>query len=144
MADTTIMKRVVEPFVRETLTDEYGAPFEARTLVLSSGGTHEFDAVSADGRVVAAIKSSSGKTAGGNIPSAKIRGVEADLYYLCLASAPHRLLVLTDPEFYNIILKALAGRIAAGISIKLITLPPEMQARVRRVQKIASDEVRRK
>jgi hypothetical protein len=42
----------------------YGVPFEKRVLSLVTGGTHEFDAVSGDGRHVISIKSASGKTAG--------------------------------------------------------------------------------
>ena len=49
MVDTTVLKRVVEPFVRRVLAKEFGVRFESRIVALSTGGTHEFDAVSDDG-----------------------------------------------------------------------------------------------
>lgn len=141
MADTTFLKKVVEPHARKKLADEYGASFDSQLLELSTGGKHEFDAVSSDGRIVAAIKSSSGKTARGNVPAAKIKNSEAELYYLTLVSAPTKLLVLTDPEFHQIMTARLVGRLAPGIAVKLIELPPHIQSQVQRLQKIASDEV---
>jgi hypothetical protein len=142
MTDTTVIRRTVEPFVRQQLSEEFGMPFYSRVVALTTGGTHEFDAVSEDGKVVAAIKSASGKTAGGNVPAGKIRGVEAELYYLSLASARTRTLVVTDQEFYEMICKRLTGRLAPGLSIRLVALPPQIQAKVRKMQKAASDEVR--
>jgi hypothetical protein len=141
MADTTYLKRVVECFVRDALTREFGTRFESRFLPLSTGGTHEFDAVSEDGRIVASIKSASGKTAGGKNPSGKIKDSIAELYFLSLATAPIRMLVLTSPEFHAIMSGVLAGRLAAGLSLKLVPLPQDIQERVEHVQKAASQEV---
>ena len=141
MADTTLLKKVVEPYVRTALAKAFGVPFDSKVITLTTGGTHEFDAVSGDGSIVAGIKSLSGKTARGRVPDGKIKNALAELYFLVLASATTRLLVLTDPEFYEIMTAKLAGRLAPGITIKLIELPPDIQARVREVQKRASDEV---
>ena len=88
MADTSYLKMVVEDYVRETLAKKFGSRFRSRVLTLQTGGHHEFDAVSEDGQIVAAIKSASGKTSGGKNPSGKVQGVEAELYYLTLVSAP--------------------------------------------------------
>lgn len=141
MADTTLMKKVVEPHIRGVLAREFGMPFNSEILTLTTGGTHEFDAVSRDGNTVAAIKSASGRTVRGKGPSGKIKSAEAELYYLTLVSAPRRLLVLTDPEFHEIMCARLEGRLAPGISVRLIELPPHIQSQVRRLQKEASDEV---
>lgn len=65
MADTVYLKRGVEQYVRGTLCEEYGVKFSSKILTLVTGGTHEFDAVSEDGTVVAAIKA-----AGGRLPEA--------------------------------------------------------------------------
>lgn len=143
MADTTYLKHVVEPFVREALAREFGIRFEPRVLALSTGGTHEFDAVSQDGRIVASIKSASGKTARGRIPSGKIKDAIAELYFLALVRAPVRMLVLTSPDFHDIMSQKLVGRLAPGLSLKLLVLPQEMQEQVKQVQKTASDEVSR-
>ena len=74
------LRQVVEEHVREHLAAEFGQTFSARYLALTPGGRHEFDAVSADGLIVASIKSASGLTAGGRIPSGKIRDSLAELY----------------------------------------------------------------
>lgn len=78
MANTLYLKRVVEDVVRQHLAQQFGVPFESRELTLVTGGTHEFDAVSEDGRVVASIKSTSGKTSGGKLPSGEIRAAQAE------------------------------------------------------------------
>lgn len=116
-------------------------PFESRVLTLVTGGTHEFDAVSADGTVVASIKSASGKTSSGQLPAGKIRAAEAELYYLTLIDAPTRLLVLTNKEFYEIMRKRLEGRLAHGIDLKFVPLPKDVQEHVAETQALASREV---
>jgi hypothetical protein len=141
VADTTFLKGPVERYVRERLAAEYGAAFSAEVLPLVSGGTHEFDAVSADLRVVASIKSSSGKTSSGGVPTGKIKNAIAELYFLSLVRAAVRLLVLTNPDFYQILRDALKGRLAKGLGLKLIELPTEMVAKVRQVQGAASKEM---
>jgi len=141
MANTTYLKTTVEPFVRSALRAEFGVEFRSRVVTLLTGGSHEFDAVSDDGQVVAAIKSASGKTSGGKNPSGKIKDAEAELYYLTLVNARTRILVLTNQEFYGILQARLRGRLAAGLSLKLVGLPPEMTEEVRRIQREASAEV---
>ncbi|HOI38246.1 MAG TPA: hypothetical protein PLF11_12785 [Bacillota bacterium] len=141
MADTVYLKRGVEQYVRGTLCEEYGVKFSSKILTLVTGGTHEFDAVSEDGTVVAAIKAAGGKTSGGRFPSGSVKSATAEVYYLSLVSAPLRLLVLTSPEFYGIMSRRLEGRLAPGISLKLIELPPDIQSEVDRIRSIASREV---
>lgn len=144
MADTTYLKRIVEPFVRRALAEEFGMHFGSRVLTLTTGGTHEFDAVSEDYQVIAAIKSASGKTRSKSIPSGKIKNAEAELYYLTLVTAPKRILILTTPEFYRIMSRRLAGRMAPGLTLKLIPLPQEIQDQVEQIQRTASEEVSRR
>lgn len=141
MANTSYLRRDVEAYVRQKLAEEFRVNFEAREIPLSTGGTHEFDAVSEDHRIVAAIKASGGRTASGRIPSGKIKSAEAELYYLSLAPAEKRLLVFTSPEFYKIMAKRLEGRLAPDIELKLVRLPAEIEEEVRRIQAAASMEV---
>ena len=141
MANTTYLRNDVENCVRQELTKEFGVSFKPLDFPLVTGGRHEFDAVSEDGRIVGAIKSASGKTAGGRVPAGKIKDAEAELYYLTLVLAPTRMLVLTNPEFYEIMSTRLRGRLAPGLTLKLVVLPEEIQQRVTNVQKTASDEV---
>jgi hypothetical protein len=141
MANTSYLKNVVEPHIRTVLADRHGVAFTAQFLELRSGGRHEFDAVSSDGRVIASIKSASGLTSGRKKPSGKIKDCIAELYYLSLVDAPERVLVLTTPAFYDIFAKDMLGKVAEGITIECIPLPPDMQAEVDKVVKAASDEV---
>ena len=141
MANTYYLKSVVETYIRNELGKKYGIAFSAKTMLLPTGGTHEFDAVSSDGRIVVAVKSASGKTAGGKNPSGKIKDVEAELYYLLLIQAPVRILVLTSEGFYRIMRQRLDGRLADGIKLQLMLLPPEIQEQVNQIQQIASKEV---
>ncbi|MGQ9498677.1 MAG: hypothetical protein ACUVRC_10340 [Desulfotomaculales bacterium] len=115
---------------------KFGMTFRPRTVKLLIGGTHEFDAVSDDLSIVAAIKA-----AGGRIPSGKVKGAEAELYYLTLVPAEVRLLVMTSPEFYRITERRLERRLAPDISLELVPLPLEMEEEVDRVRRVASKEV---
>ncbi len=143
MANTAILRTKVEPVVRAGLAREFTQPFSSQVLGLRGGATREFDAVSADGTVVVSIKTSSGLTSGGHIPAGKINGCIADLYYLSLLDAPVRRLVLTNPEFYEIFVKRMVGALPDGVEVRLIRLPPELQAEVDRVIREASDEIDR-
>lgn len=141
MANTSYLRRQVEDCVRQKLSEEFGVAFEARKVLLSTGGTHEFDAVSEDFRIVAAIKSTGGKTASGRVAPGKIKSAIAEIYYLTLVSAEKRFLVLTSPEFYEIMSRRLKGRLASDIKLKLVRLPPYLEQEVARIQTAASREV---
>ena len=141
MANTTYLKTVVEDYVRKSLEKEFSIGFTSRQLTLQTGGQHQLDAVSKDGQIVAGIKSASGKTAGRKIPSGKVQGAEAELYYLTLVSAPTRLLILTNPDFYEIFSKRIVGRLAPGLELILMALPEEIQEKVNGIQSQASREV---
>lgn len=127
--------------MREQLAAEFGQPFSDRFLPLRTGGKHEFDAVSDDGLVVASVKSASGLTAGGNMPSGKIKDCLAELHYLSLVEAPVRRLGLTTPSFFAIFTAATVDAVAEGVEIVCVPLPADMQLKVDEVVRIASQEV---
>jgi len=141
MTNTNYLKTDVEEYVRKKLEEEYGISFSRSHLSLTTGGTHEFNAVSRGGEIVATIRSSGGITSGGNSPSGKIKGAIADLYFLSLVNARERLLVLTSTEFYQLLSDKLAGKVAPGIVLKPVPLPDVMASKVEHVQKVASKEV---
>ena len=143
MANTAILRYKVEPVIRAGLEEKFAQPFTPQVLILSGGAAREFDAVSGDGTVVVSIKTSSGLTSGGNIPSGKINGCIADLYYLSLLDAPVRWLVLTNPEFHEIFSKRMTGALPDGVEVKLVPLPEGLQAEVDGVIREASDEIDR-
>lgn len=141
MADTSIYKTHVEPYVRAELERRYGVKFESRVLTLSAGGTHEFDAVSVDGSIVASIKSHSGKTATGRRPAAKYQACVAEMYFLSLVDAPKRFLVLTTPDWHEMFVRYAEGRRHPDVEILLVALPGDVQAEVDKVRDLASIEV---
>lgn len=114
MADTSIYKRTVEPYVRAALEAIHGVKFESRVLNLTSGGTHEFDAVANDGSIVASIKSLSAKTKTGNNPDARYKNCIAEIYFLSLVEAPRRMLVLTTPQWHVMFTRYIKGRLVSG------------------------------
>src|SRR4051794_25144215 len=127
MANTRFLTTQVEEHVRSVLGERYGLDFTKERLPLTPGGTHEFDAVSSDRKIVASIKTSSGLTSGGRIPSGKINSATSEVYFLTLVDAPRRLLVLTTPSFHEIFTRVMVGKIAPGIEVVLEVLPPEIQ-----------------
>jgi len=141
VANTVYYKTHVEPYVREQLERLHGQGFSSKVCRLTTGGTHEFDAVSDDATIVASIKSLSGKTATGKNPAGKIYACFAELYFLTLVEAPRRMLVLTTPDFHEIFTRNLRGRLYPGITVELIVVSPEIQAEIDRIKGIASEEV---
>ena len=145
MVNTTVFKTEVEPFVRLWLSERYGVDFTPDQVELTGAApprrSHGFDAVSVDRRVIAGINGSSGKTSGGKNPSGKIHKAYQELYFLAMAKAEHRLLVLTDPGFYEIMKRETQGRLVDGLEILYCELPIEIKEKVRSVQMAASTEV---
>lgn len=141
MVDTRYLKTHVEPAIREILEARYGVRFQKQFLTLAGGGTHEFDAVSEDGQFVVAIKTASGRTAGGKVPAGKIKDCIAELYFLSQIDVPRRILVLTSSEMLDVFQRAMRGKVAAGIDVEHVPLPPDVQAEVERVQRAASAEM---
>jgi len=145
MVDTRIFVTQVEPFVRSWLKEQHRSLFEPRelelTLAQAPRGRHGFDAVSTDGRIVAGINGSSGKTSRGKNPSGKIYKAYQELYFLSLVNAEIRLLVLTDPDFYSIMKRETRGRLPNGVELVLCVLPPELQKEVDKTRALAAREV---
>ncbi len=76
--------------------------------------------------IVASIKSSSGRTSGNKNPSGKISASIADMYYLSLVPASKRLLILTNAEFFEIMIRTMNRRIGHSIEILYIPLPEDL------------------
>lgn len=141
MANTRVLTVNVENYVRSELELTYGEPFSKRKLRITENGFHEFDAVSKSELIVASIKSSSGRTSGNKNPSGKISSSIADMYYLSLVPASQRLLILTNAEFFEIMVRTMKGRIGHSINILHIPLPQDLLELVSGTQKNASLEI---
>ena len=101
MADTSVQVMVEGWVRREWLPHRYGQPFSRGRVDLSSGGVFEFDAVSADGTIIANISTSGLKTATGNYGSGKVQKVRSDIFFLLLAKAARKVVLLTEPDMYQ-------------------------------------------
>ncbi|HEV7649657.1 MAG TPA: hypothetical protein VGP26_16045 [Actinophytocola sp.] len=139
MANTRYLTSAIEDEVRHRLSELYQNSFHRRRLQLQTGGEHEFDAVSDNGRIVASIKTAS--TAGGRHPSGRVVNCFAELYFLSLVRARRRLLVLTSPEFHELFRTVAQDKVAAGIEIVHFPLSVDVQARVSAVQRAAGEEI---
>ena len=147
MADTTYIKKVVEPWVRDWLSKRFtGHRFNSRKLPLSNitqdvPRIHEFDAVSEDGTIVTGIKGHSFKTSGGKLPSGKYHSLYQELYFLSLIKATIKFLIITNEDMYRDFKNKSKGKIADGIELMFCQLPESIQQQVRRVTDKASKEM---
>jgi hypothetical protein len=144
MADTTALKKQIEPHVQAWLRKQFGVRFRRLTVPLTDRGAtgqHQFGAVSEDGKIVASVKSLSGRTTGQNLPSAKIDSSYAEIYYLSLVQSEKRLLVLTDHEFYKLFCKQSEGMVVRGVEILYCPLPPDLEKVKEAVRATASAEI---
>jgi hypothetical protein len=140
MANTATLQEPID-WVRGELGREYNVSFGKREMQLRTGRSHSFNAVAADGSVVATVMNSSGMTSGGKKPSGKILAGVARVYFLSLADAPQRLLVVTDASFLAYLQHELDGALVEGVQLRHIALPADLAARVARVTSTASAEM---
>lgn len=146
MANTEPLKREVESYVRGALAERFGVQFEKRRLTLARVrrpcGDHEFDAVSKDDAIVAGVITSGPRTSGGKRNSGAVHHATGELYYLTLVRAKRRILISTDPGFHKLMRSVTRGRLAEGVELMHIALPPELEAVVRRYRRVASQEAK--
>lgn len=140
MADTSALQRAFD-WVRGELATEVSAPVVKGPVPLTTGAVRTFNAVSANGHLVAQIVNSSGPTSGGKRPVGKIQSALAHLYLLSLVDAPDRRLVLTDPEFHRLVVKETDGALAPGLQLQVLELPPPLKVEVAEVTQGASKEM---
>lgn len=142
VANTNELKTRIEPFVREWLGHKFGTTFRCDFLQLQGcEGSHEFDAVSDDNTIVAGIKSSSGATSGGRTPAGKIASAFQEIYYLSLVQGRTKLLVLTDQQFYQLMLRKTQGKVPSTIQLLYCALPVELEELARSIRITATDEM---
>jgi hypothetical protein len=109
VADTRVQLEVEDWVRREWMPHKFGQQFSRERVRLSSGGVCDFDAVSADGRIVAAISTSGAVTAGGKHAVGKVLKIRSDMYFLLLAEADRRIVVLTEKDMHERCMKEAAG-----------------------------------
>jgi hypothetical protein len=143
MANSQILKSNVENYVRRKLKTEFGMSFEKKVLRVgskkdNSAAMHEFDAVSPDGSIVVAIKT----TTWGKNPGAKPNALYVDLYFLSRIKAKKKFLILTNRDTYKGFLKISDGKRPKYVKIRFKKLPSSLQRRVNKNMKIARNEMK--
>jgi hypothetical protein len=142
MADTLIQLEVEDWIRRNWMAQEYRQEFSPKRLRLSSGGVFEFDAVSEDGRIVANISTSGARTASGRLAVGKMLKIRSDMFFLLLADAERRLVILTELDVLELCQKEVeSGRVPPSIEFVHAEIPPELARRLRNARRRASREV---
>lgn len=136
MADTGLIKKLLEPYLRRWLSKRYrGRTFAEQKVQLITGGFHRFDAVSADGTIVADFLSSRPSTGTGNENTGAVRKAKNDLQFLSLlpGSVKTRLFVFTDRGFLELMRKR-AERVSAGhVEFLYCELPKPLRTTIEKV-----------
>ena len=142
MADTRAQKKAETWLLEHSLPEFFGTTFSGRKVVLAWDGKFEFDAVSADGSIVANVSTSSARTAGNKLATAKIQKIKCDTLYLLHArGAKKRVLVFTEADMLHHFEKEVRnGRFPKGVKLLHMALPEALQREVERARKVASDE----
>lgn len=144
MADTRVQLEVEDWVRREWMPPRFGQQFFRERVRLSSGGVCDLDAVSSDRKVVAAISTSGAFTARGKLAVGKMLKIRSDMYFLLLADAERRIVVLTEKDMYDQCLKeAAGGRVPSSIEFVRADIPEQLRARLRVSRSTASDELLR-
>src|SRR3989304_5563447 len=123
------------------MSKRFGQRFSRERVRLSSGGFFDADAVSEDLEIVAAISTSGARTSGGKNAVGKMLKIRSDMYFLLLAQAERRLVVLTESDMYAQCQKEVAGgRVPKSIEFIHAELPDDLQSRLVASRHVASGE----
>jgi hypothetical protein len=124
------------------LPERFGQPFRCKALRLTAGGVFTFDAVSADGTIAASISTSGASTASGKRGAGKLYKLRSDMFFLLMANVSQRLVVLTEPDMYNLCRREQeAGRVPSSIEFVHAPLPPDLCERLKSARGKSSAEV---
>lgn len=142
MADTRVQLEVEDWVRAHWMPNQYGQRFHRERLRLSSGGVFDFDAVSSDGKIVATISTSGATTASGKRAVGKLLKIRSDMFFLLLAEAERRLVLLTERDMYDLCRSEKeSGRVPASIEFVHVQIPAELAARLKAARRVASKEV---
>ena len=144
MADTTKIKTVIEPYVRDWLAKQFPRHvFEERPVQLKSGGSYIFDAVSEDGSIVAAILSNRAVTRTGRENTGGVRKALTELSYLKVVPADtEKVMVFTNDRFCQLVQHRATRLGREPIKMIVCVLLPRLKASLREILDRASYEQR--
>ncbi|MCB2298611.1 hypothetical protein [Clostridium tagluense] len=141
MADTSKLNKVTE-YVLGKLSEKFGTELSKQKIKIGKSSLYrEFTGVSKDKDIITFICHHSGKTKGGNVPSAKLDALFAKCYLMEKVQADKKFIYFTNRDFYEIFSKKSAG-IIEGIELKIFDdLPREYKIILDQVLKNASEEM---
>ena len=142
MADTRVQALVEDWVRREWMPERYGQRFSRERIALSAGGVFRCDAVSADGAILATISTSGSTTASGKHAVGKMLKVRSDIYFLLLATADRKLVLLTERDMYERWLSEVEkGRVPDCVQFVHVEIPEELNRKLKESRLAASREV---
>lgn len=142
MANSRVQLKIENWIRMQWLPQKFGQPFTLCQLKLISGGYFDLDAVSADGSIVANISTSSSKTTGGNLATAKIQKLRADMLFLTLVPAKTHLIVLSEEDMFALCLKEKkSGRVPEEVEFIHAAIPDDLKFLLTEAKKVAACEV---
>jgi len=144
MADTTPIKKCIEPYVRKWLSTQFlGHNFAEKRVTLKTGGSHMFDAVSEDESTVVAILSNRPTTKGDKENSGGVHKAKVDLSLLReTKNEATKVMVFTNLGFHDLITKRTTGLGIETIRHLHCELPKKLQSLLDKVLDNASKEQR--
>ncbi|MFC1920046.1 hypothetical protein ACFLWX_04575 [Chloroflexota bacterium] len=142
MADTTKIKTIIEPYVRDWLSKRYhGHVFKERSVQLTGGGSYAFDAVADDGSIVAAILCNRAATRTERENTGGVRKALPEIGYLkAVPAGVERLMVFANRDFCDLIQRRGSRLGTEKIQMIVCTLPPDLEALLMEVLDQASHE----
>lgn len=142
MADTRVQIEVEDWVRRNWLSRKYGQEFHRERVALEWGGVFDFDAVTSDQSIIAAISTSAGKTASGRLAVGQLMKMRSDVLFLLHAKTQRRVMVFTEPDMFQVAQQEReAGRLPDSVEFTRAEIPLELEIRLREARKKASEEV---
>lgn len=144
MADTSPIKKEIEPFVREWLSKRCdNVVLEERSVSLPSGGSYKFDAVSLDGLIIASVLCNRPRTRTGRENTGGVRKALAEIEHMkLLPKTVRKIMVFTDLQFCELIKRRARRFGTEGIEMLVCNLTPEKERILQKVLENASYEQR--
>jgi len=142
MADTRVQTEVENWICSNWMPKQFIQEFSRKSMILASGGRYSFDAVSDDNRVVAVISTSGAKTSSGKSGVGKMLKIRSDMYFLILVDAESRVVILTEPDMFELCQKEKQnGRVPETIQFLHAKIPDNLEARLKESRRRAANEV---
>lgn len=144
MADTRIQLEVEDWIRRNWLLAKFSQQFFRDRMTLSSGGVFDYDAVSADRKIVVLISTSSSITSSGKHGVGKLQKIRADMFFLLLTpNVERKIIVFSEKDMFEQCMVEIAnGRAPKEIEIMHAEIPDTLRMKLVESREKASREVR--